>query len=85
MARREAFHIRIPTPAHEAVIVPTVLLLVLQIVFGWPWWVFLVPLVLDVALILFAIVFFAVLVRMLNAHYRRRYHRALRRALQARR
>lgn len=77
MSRHEVFHLTIPTPFHEIVLVPTALLLVLQIVFGWSWWVFLVPAALDVALLLLITGGLVIAARLLNAQARRTRKRFL--------
>jgi hypothetical protein len=77
MPTRQAFHLHLPTPVHEAVLIPTALLFLLKLAFGLSWWIVLIPVILDVAVIALAVGAIAVAVRVLNARARRRFRRLM--------
>jgi hypothetical protein len=68
---REVFHVSLPTPLHESVVIPTILLIVLKFALGLPWWVMVIPLALDVAFIVLFLVALHVVVKVHNAQNRR--------------
>lgn len=75
MTKREVFHISLPTPMHPLVVAPTLLLGLLVLVLGWPWWLILTPVAVDLVLIAIVIAAIRTIVHVHNARVDRRWRR----------
>lgn len=75
MARREVFHIDLPTPAHESVVIPTLVLAVMALTGHLSWWWVALPVTLDVAFLALFVLTLYVVVHVHNRRARARVKR----------
>lgn len=75
--KREVFHISIPTPLNQIVLIPTVVLFAFWFVLHYSFWWVLLPFGLDAAFMALFVAGLWTYVQVHNARARRRYLKAL--------